>query len=192
MVSYNKLSDQDLSILLAEGDEAAFKEIYNRYKAVLYVHAYNRLRNAEEVHDIIHELFATLWNKKGTLEFKNSLSGYLYTSIRNRILDFISHQKVESAYISGFQDFINRSESTTDHLVRQKDLSTLIEAEISLLPLKMREVFEMSRKQHLSHREIAEELHLSEKTVKKHINNALKILRTRLGVVVYLCFLFNK
>ena len=192
MVAYSKLSDQDLSILLGKGDEAAFKEIYNRYKAVLYVHAYNRLRNSEEVHDMIHELFATLWNKKGTIEFKTSLSAYLYTSVRNRILDFFLHQKVESAYLSGFQSFINRSESTTDHLVRQKDLSNLIEAEISLLPPKMREVFELSRKKHLSHREIAEELGLSEKTVKKHVNNALKILRTKLGVVVYLVLIFSK
>ena len=192
MVTYNKLSDQDLSILLAKGDEAAFKEIYNRYKALLYVHAYNKLRNSEEVHDMIHELFATLWNKRQTIEFNNSLSGYLYASVRNKILDFYLHQKVESAYISGFQEFLTSSESTTDHLVRKKDLSQLIDREISLLPPKMREVFELSRKMYLSHREIAEELGLSEKTVKKHINNALKILRMKFGVVVYLYFLFNK
>ena len=49
---------------------------------------------------------------------------------------------------------------------------------------KMREIFELGRKQCLSHKEIAQELHISEKTVKKQINNALKILRLRLNIII--------
>ena len=66
----------------------------------------------------------------------------------------------------------------------------IIENEIANMPGKMREIFELSRKSHLSHREIAETLGISEKTVKNQVNNALKILRTRLGLLNYLIFLF--
>jgi len=189
MSSYITLSDNDLVAFLKEGDKAAFTEIYNRYKGLLYIHAYNRLRNQQEADDVVHELFTSLWTKRDNLVLKTHLSGYLYQSVRNRILDIISHQRVESDYIVSLQHFINQSEAITDHLVRENELTALIEKEISALTPKMREVFELSRKANLSHREIAQKLELSEMTVKKHVNNALKILRTRLGLVVYLLYI---
>ena len=185
MLVYETLPDQELTALLQQGDQNAFTEIYHRYKGLLYVHAYRRLHNNEEVHDIIHELFTTLWNKRNTINFTGQLSGYLYTSTRNRIIDFLSKQHYQSDYISAFQNFIDQSEAVTDHLVRKKQLAELIEREIALLPHKMQQVFRLSRSQNLSHKEIAEKLKLSELTVKKHVNNALKILRVRLGVLAY-------
>lgn len=189
MIDYSTLCDAELATLLNTGDELAYTAIYNRYKGVLYHHAYHRLRNVEEVNDIIQELFATLWNKRETLIFKSNLSNYLYTSVRNRIIDYIAHQKVASDYVSGFQCFIDNSVATTDHLVREKELARIIEEEVNSLPQKMREVFELSRKHHHSHREIAGQLTLSEKTVKKHVNNALKILRVKLSMVISLLFI---
>ena len=63
-----------------------------------------------------------------------------------------------------------------------------VEAEIAALPPKMREIFELSRKAHLTHRQIAEKLGLSEKTVKKQVNNSLKILRSKLGSALFTAF----
>ncbi|MDR6784421.1 RNA polymerase sigma-70 factor (family 1) [Pedobacter africanus] len=186
MTDYSKLTDLELATLLNESDELAYTEIYNRYKGVLYLHAYSRLKNVEEVNDMIQELFAKLWDKRKTLILKTNLSNYLYTAVRNRVIDFIAHKKIESDYISGFQQFINQGEAVTDHLLREKELSRIIEDEIQSLPSKMRQVFELSRKQNHSHREIAYALTLSEKTVKKHVNNALKILRVKLGSLIVL------
>lgn len=186
MTDYSKLTDLELAALLNESDELAYTEIYNRYKGVLYLHAYSRLKNVEEVNDMIQELFAKLWDKRKTLVLKTNLSNYLYTAVRNRVIDFITHKKIESDYISGFQQFINQGEAATDHMLREKELSRIIEDEIQSLPSKMRQVFELSRKKNHSHREIAYELTLSEKTVKKHVNNALKILRVKLGSLIAL------
>ncbi len=185
------LSDHELVVLLKTGDEAAFTEIYNRYKGILYQHAYKRLHNQEEVDDIIHDLFTTLWIKRESLVFKTNLSGYLYTAVRNRIFDYISHQQIESAYITDLERFIEQGIAITDHRVRLNMLRQVIENEIACLPDKMREIFELSRKSQLSNKEIAKKLNISEKTVKNQVNNALKILRVRLGVLIYLCLLFN-
>jgi len=191
MTARTPLSDNELVDLLKTGDQYAYTEIYNRYKGVLYQHAYKRLPNQGEVDDIIHELFTTLWTKRETIVFKTNLSGYLYTAVRNRILDYISHQQVESAYFANLQQFIDHGAGVTDHRVRSNMLRDLIEKEISSLPAKMREVFELSRKSEFSHQEIADKLDISEKTVKNQIHNALKILRVRLGVFIYLCLLYN-
>jgi len=72
----------------------------------------------------------------------------------------------------------------TDHLIRERILMEIIEEGIAEMPQRMREVFEMSRKQHLSHKEIAEQLNISEDTVRKHIQNGLKILRPKLEIIL--------
>jgi len=61
-------------------------------------------------------------------------------------------------------------------------LADLIEKEIQALPSKMRQIFELSRKQYLSYKEIAEQLEISEHTVKSQVSNALRILKLKLGV----------
>ena len=186
MTDYHNFTDQELAVLLKNGDHSAFTEIYHRYKRLLYTHAYQRLRNEQEVDDIIHELFATLWLKRDHIQFNTNLAGYLYTAVRNRILDYVAHQKIESTYISSFSGFVNQSENFTDFLLREKQLTALIDKEIAALPSKMRAVFELSRKENLSHEEISRRLGISKKTVKSQVNNALKILRTRLSMIAWI------
>lgn len=182
MGSYHTYSDLELMGFISQDDELAFAEIYHRYKGVLFLHAYRMLGDEDEAKDILQELFTVLWTKRNNIILNNSLSSYLYGSVRNRIFDFIAHKKVEKRYITSLTDFLTEGECITDHRVREKELSSLIEKEVSLLPPKMREVFELSRKKNLSYKEIADELHISDKTVKKQVNNALNILRKKLDV----------
>lgn len=179
-------SDHELSELLKKGDANAYTLIYNRYFGQLYLHALKRLQDEDEARDVIHELFATLWSKRETLVVRTSLSAYLYTAIRNRIMDVIAHQQVENRYVVSLQRFIGEGYCVTDHKIRERQLADLIEKSIAQLPPKMREVFELSRKHALSHKEIAQQLNLSEQTVRKQVNNALKILRARLGTMLFL------
>ena len=186
MFSYSALSDIELTELLKNGDAAAYTVIYNRYFDALYIHAYRRLNNKEEAQDIIHELFTQLWTKRTAIDIKSSLASYLYSAVRNKILDLIAHQQVEFKYMSSLQDFMIHGTCITDHRVREKQLAELIEKGIADLPPKMKEVFELSRKEKLSHKEIAEKLNLSEETVKKQVSNALKILRVKLGTMLFI------
>ncbi|WP_316823463.1 RNA polymerase sigma-70 factor [Pedobacter gandavensis] len=186
MLNYETISDNELVELLKSGDRGAFTEIYNRYKWLLHSHAYKWTQDREEAKDVVHELFLALWTKRERLSFPENLSAYLYTAVRNRIFNAISHQKTASKYLNSLQAFIDEEQRATDHLVREKQMTLLIEKEIAALPAKMRAVFELSRKEQLSHKEIAEQLTLSEQTVRKHVQHALKILRLKLGLVVFL------
>lgn len=188
MAAYSEIADVELVALLKQGDKEAYAEIYNRFKGILYIHAYRLLQDKEEAKDTVHEIFARLWTKREQLQLTIGLSAYLYAAVRNRIFDLIARKKVESEYLSSLQAFIRQDDFITDHLVREKELVAMIEREIAALPPKMREVFELSRKANLTHRQIAEQLDISEQTVKKQVNNALKTLRLKLGVFTYLLF----
>ncbi|GAB3917132.1 RNA polymerase sigma factor [Mucilaginibacter boryungensis] len=192
MTDYSTFSDEQLSLLLQKDDYSAFSEIYTRYKGPLYIHAFHRLKDREECKDLIQQLFATLWDNRKTIIFKSYLSGYLYASVRNKVFNVIAHKRVASSYLDSIGQFANSGEYITDQTVRERELSQIIEKEINALPLKMREVFELSRKANLSHKQIAEELNISEKTVRNQVHNAIKILRVKLGILVYVVFIFYR
>lgn len=185
-MSYKSRNDQELADLLKSDDKLAYVEIYNRYHAALYIHAYKRLQLREECKDLVHELFTTLWHKRQEITFKTSLSAYLYTSVRNKIFDLLAKQKLKTSYTQSIQSFAESGVVTTDYLARQNQLTALIDQEIANLPPRTRQIFELSRKRFLSHQEIAKELNLSEQSVKSAVNSALRILRIKFGSMLFL------
>lgn len=192
MDTYSGLDNQQLMDLVRQHDEQAFTEIYNRYKGVLFVHAYRMLENTEEAKDIIQDLFTVLWSRRSEIILTGSLTSYLYAAVKNRILDQMAREKTRDRYIDSLAGFIEEGEYITDHQLRENELNLLIEKEMALLPAKMRRIFEMSRVDHLSHKEIAAEMNISDKTVKKQISNALIILRKKIDVAfAVLMLLFN-
>jgi RNA polymerase sigma-70 factor (ECF subfamily) len=191
MANYDPYTDHELVALLRQGDQLAYTEIFNRYNSLLFIHAFKKFPSSEEVKDIIQEVFTMLWNRRESFVLQTNLAGYLYTCIHHKILDLIAHQKTATKYMDSLQLFLQEENKSADHLVREKQLSAIIEREIAALPPKMREVFELSRKKQLSHKEIAKELSISEETVKSQVKNALKILRFKLNLFTFLLLLIN-
>jgi RNA polymerase sigma-70 factor (family 1) len=193
MIDYKRFNDVELLGMLKASDRRAYTEIYNRYHYLLLNHAYKKLRDEELAKDVIQELFAGLWLRREQEINAANLAGYLYTITRNKILDIFAHQKVRSNYVeSSLQDFArHNSYSNTDHLVREKEFMIYIEREIQALPKKMREIFELSRKGNLTHKEIAEQLDTSEHNVSKQISNAIKILKKKTDIFILIYFLYG-
>lgn len=189
MADYSILSDNELIDLLKESDHVAFTEIYRRYAYLLLVHAYKKLQYEEQAKDVIQDLFTSLWLKRDIVIADGNLAGYLYISMRNKILNLLARQKVESKYIHSLNNYIvTNSNSSTDHLVREKELKAYIHKEIQALPRKMRVVFELSRNEQLNNREIALRLDTTENNVSKQVNRALRILKAKLGVIIlFIC-----
>lgn len=192
MVAYNPLSDNDLLQLLKDSDHSAYNEIYQRYFYLIFTHAYKKLRDEEQAKDIVQDVFATLWFKREFNLPTSNLAGYLYTAVRNKIFDLFAHQQVKSKYIDSLKDYLTtHTIASTDHLIRENQLKAYIEKEIQALPPKMRLIFELSRKQNLSHKEIATQLGTSENNVATQITTALRVLRTKLGIIVAICTFLN-
>ncbi|UKT65018.1 RNA polymerase sigma factor [Pedobacter mucosus] len=189
MSTYRELTDVSLLDLLRKGDRLAYTQVYDRYERLLFMHAYSRLQKKEESRDIVQDIFIVLWNNREKLEITGSFRAYLFTAVRNRIFTLIAKEKLQSEYLSSLENYIKSWNDDTDHNIRYAQLTDIIDQEIARLPNKMREVFELSRHEEMSHREIAEKLEISEQTVKKQVQNALKILKNRLGSAFPLLFL---
>ncbi|SDK18439.1 RNA polymerase sigma-70 factor, ECF subfamily [Pedobacter sp. ok626] len=190
MPLYTSLTDIDLVRLLKLGDQVAFTEIFNRYWDKLYLHALKMLEDEDDAKDLVQELFSSLWTRVAEFELQSSLSGYLYVMVRNKVLNHIRQQKTRNTFQEALTLYIDTHQHSVLEYISENELSLALEVEIQNLPPKMREIFELSRKQDLSHKEIASKLNISDKTVKKQINNALKIIRMKLdntiGLIVVL------
>ncbi|ACT92867.1 RNA polymerase sigma factor [Dyadobacter fermentans] len=173
------LSDRQLLEMFQEGSVAAFEEIHRRYFRRLYAHAFKMLGNAEDAQDVVQEVFISLWAKGAGVRLHTGLAGYLFTSVRNRVLNLIEQKTVYQHHIDGLAAFLRENPAPAGD-PDEEILFSLLEAEIENLPRKMKEVFELRRKGEMSYAEIADQLALSDHTVKKQISNAIKILRDRL------------
>nr|WP_295922295.1 RNA polymerase sigma-70 factor [uncultured Dyadobacter sp.] len=180
MQELGDLSDQQLLNAFQEGSVAAFEEIHRRYFRRLYAHAFKMLGSAEDAQDVVQEVFINLWTKRAVIQLHTGLAGYLFTAVRNRVLNLIEQKKTYQHHLDALAEFLDDSPVPVTEATDQELLFQLFEAEIDHLPRKMKEVFELRRQGELSYAEIAEQLSLSDHTVKKQISNAIKILRERL------------
>lgn len=180
MPKLKHLSDSELILLLDRKDKDAFTEIYERYWDSLLLHARKMLKDDDEIFDVLQQVFTALWMREAELNINTSLASYLYASVRNLILNKIVRSKIHQSYLSSFANFVDGRLSDADFGIREKQLSEKIELEIEKLPAKMREIFLLSRKQNLGYKEISRKLNITDHTVKKQINNALKILKMKL------------
>jgi RNA polymerase sigma-70 factor (ECF subfamily) len=184
MAAYSAYTDQELAALLKEGDGMAYTEIYDRYWPVMFRHSRKMLRDDDEAIDVVQDIFTTLWAKSAETVFTTSIRSFLYSATRNKVIDLINRNKVRTNYLANLQEFYDKGEFLTEDIIREKELINRIEMEVAKLPEKMRKIFELSRKHHLSYKEISEMTNVAEGTVKKQVHNAIKILRLKLHLVL--------
>ncbi len=180
MIDYSAFSDDQLMTLLKDKNQLAFTEVYRRYWHILYLHAYRMLADEEGAKDIIQDLFIALWSKVATIEINSNLKSYLYMMTRNRVINYIRKNKINDDFVLMLAEAMPESDGRLVKQIDDRDLITLIDKEINQLPARMKQVFEMSRKDFLSNKEIAAILGTTEETVKKQISNSLKVIKFKL------------
>jgi len=177
-MDYKSLADVTLFNLLKESDEEAYREIYLRHWKRLLVIARNKLPSTDSPEDIVQDLFVKLWENRHHLFVENP-AAYLTTSLRHVIINVFRSRIVREKYVEHVQAMLP-AEYNTEHQIALNDLMLSVQRQIDELPDKTREIFTLNRLKFMSAREIAAQLHISERTVEYHISYALKALRPQL------------
>ncbi len=87
-MNYSTLDNEQLVQRFQSGDSKAFEEIYDRYWLKLYSLAFTQIGTKEEAEDLIHNLFESLWKKRGELAIRN-LTTYLIASVKYMSVAYI-------------------------------------------------------------------------------------------------------
>ena len=174
------VESEDILTRLKQKDIAAFEKVFHSYYAELCGFAQKYVENKDVAEELVQSMFCSLWEKLDTLDVRTNLKSYLYSGVRNAAFNYFKHQKVVDKHAQHMASFSTIETPVSDRL-EVKELKLKIAAAMDLLPDKCRQVFELSRGEHMKYREIADELGISIKTVEIHMGKALKILRRELG-----------
>ncbi|WP_143828817.1 RNA polymerase sigma-70 factor [Dyadobacter fermentans] len=162
------------------GDSDAFATLYRKYWRRLFDAAYRRIMLREECEELIQEIFTDLWTKRETLLISVTLEAYLFGALRYSIYNMIRSRKIWEAYLEHLLQMPGDAGNDTEDRLHYEELALALENSIQNLPEKLRKVYQLSRKEHLTYKEIAEREQIPVDTVEKQMGRALKILRDNL------------
>ncbi len=163
--------------LIKEGDQLAFKHLFETYFSPLCRFMYVYINKKEVVEELALDIFTYVWENRQTLQIYISFKAYLFQAARNRSLNEL-RKKDQTIPL----DELNTDIADTLLISLEKDeLFVLIQEAIASLPDRCKEVFQLSRDEHLTNKEIAEKLDISVKTVEAQITKALKKIKEFLG-----------
>lgn len=171
-------SDNELVSLIKNDNYAAFNTIYERYGRSLYLFICSKLEGGEISKDVLQELFISLWEKRQSLVLQDSLKAYLFQAARYKIIDIYRKNATYRKHLYQLIEYFDEKPHSVIETVENRSRTRELFEAINQLPDRMKEIFMLSRFEHLSIEQISTHLGLSQQTVKNQISEALKILRT--------------
>jgi RNA polymerase sigma-70 factor (family 1) len=165
---------------IADGDEQAFRDIFDHYKTGIYRFILNMSKSELDAEELTQEVFVKLWTHRESLRTVRNPGGYIYILARNKTINQLEKIANDRRLRQNLWAQLDTLRNSTEDEVQYRESSRAIDAALQELSLQKQRIFHMSRYQGLSHDEIARELQLSRSTVKNNLVETLKWLRHRL------------
>jgi len=189
------LNDTLLAQKISDGCEKAFREIYDRYHIQIFFIAKKYIKDSNLAEDVVQDIFVKLWEKRHSLPQIKSVKGYLFTMVRNHVLNMLRDRKSELISISGVSEQKLPVQNITENELQYKEYERVLKEGMNGLSGRKREVFEMRSIKGLSNSEVAEILQIHIRTVKTHYYNSSRLMRTFLknhaGILTFLIAFIN-
>jgi RNA polymerase sigma-70 factor (ECF subfamily) len=177
----NLLDDNELLIQLQQESPAAFEKLYHRYHRLVFTFSFNLLASRRDAEETVQYVFEALWNQRKSLKIDSSLHAYLFGIARNKVYSLIRHKIRHEAFTKYYLELNHEYDFVTEEAVAYHELKEKLDALLLELPKRRREIFNLSRFNGLSFREISQKLGISENTVDTQIRHALNYLRGKLS-----------
>lgn len=181
-IKITPLNHEEINILffkiVTNEDKGAFKTLFYQFFTPLCVFAHRYVDDWETCQDIVQDVFARVWDKRRSIRIETSPRNFLVTCVRNNCIDYLRREDLQSLWISS--ELKKNSDDTPGDIYSVVELRELLEKALAKLPENVRTTFEKNRFDKKKYSEIADEMHISVKTVESHISKALKLLREEL------------
>ena len=184
------MDKDDLLKGLKKGKVKALELMYKSYWEVLYDDALIRTQNEDVAKDIVQEIFISVWEKRGNLNIKDSIEGYLHQAVKYRVINFFRNELTAGSHYQEMQHH-TIAQPSPDQQLMAKELQGQLNDAIARLPEKMRLIFMLSRTEQKSIDEISVELSLSKQTIKNQLSIATRVLKEKFSYLVFILFIFH-
>lgn len=159
------------------GRKQAITAIYEKFWKELYTVAFRRLRSEEDVEDILQDIFLSLLTGEVALDNDDSIRAFLHLRLKSRVINFHRKQLLHITYEEQQVSKTELADTDSETRLMSRELEGIVQEEINRMPEKMKEIFLLSRNDLLTNEEIANQLNLSNQTVRNQISSAIKRIR---------------
>lgn len=178
---------------LKKGNIESFEIIFKMYQPKLIAFSYRYLKVYEDAEGVVQEVFVELWKNRNKINENLSISSYLFSITKNKIIDYFRKKKRQNLFENYLHHYLKNSIVETKESDNKENFRNLNKI-VKNLPEKRRIVFLLSKKFGLSRKEIADFMEVSENTVKNHLLEAMKtiknLLRKENVFILFLCSSF--
>lgn len=186
---------------MEEESNIEFEDLYKRFYRKSFLFTMSYVHNEMVAEDITSEVLIKLWSELRRVRINNP-DAFLLTLLKNKALDYLKHEAIKEETFSNIKTAhqeeldmrISMLESCDPEEVFTTEIQQIIHTTLAAFPEQTRVIFEMSRFDNKSNKEIAEELGLSVKSIEYHITKVLKALRISLKdyLPIFYFFFFLK
>jgi RNA polymerase sigma-70 factor (ECF subfamily) len=177
-------NDIDLHQRILNGEKSSFKDLFEKYYPDLVRFVYLYVQDRDSAEDIVQEFFVQFWIKRQEKNISKSVKSYLYRSVRNKALNYLRDKKNDIPINSEANLFSSSASKEDDIYFDYEIIRREVKSAIESLPEKCKQIFNLSRNDNLTYKEIAEELNISTKTVESQMSIALNKLRKSLKPIL--------
>lgn len=183
--------ERTLLLQIARGDEAAFRVLFDAYKARFYAVAFKLTRTNSIAEELVQDVFLRIWLSRAQLPSVENPESYFFTILYRQIFKHFKKLALEQKLLKLIAES-PAFQNITDETVLAQESARLINEAVSKLPRQQQLVFKLNKQDGLSRDQIAEMLHLSPNTVRNHLAEAFKFIRAYLqyATVLFLTLSF--
>lgn len=175
------MQDKELFERIAKGDKQAFAIVYNEYYRPLCYYAFRFFQDEEAAEDIVQKTMVKLWVQRKNITNINSISSFLYRTVHNNSINELKHRQVIDKHAENVKSELDIMAYDDVDEEYENRVSKVLRDAIDSLPPKKSEIFKLKYYKGMKHKEIADQLGISYRTVETHIVKGLQKLRETLG-----------
>lgn len=190
MEDLSKIEDKQLVLKLQNNEASAFDSLFYKYSEKLFRFSISLLKNEEDSKEIVQEAFFRIWKKRMEMDSSKSFKSFLFTISYNLIVDQLRLKLKDKEYREFLIRYFESEKLSFKNDIDYEILVSQIRKAVEELPSKRKQIYILSREVGLAHKEIAEKLGISVKTVENQITLALKHLKFCIGKDIFPMLLF--
>jgi len=175
-------TDQYLVTLINQKDESVFTILYQKYWSPLLAFAGNYIDDTDTCKEVVQELFITLHMKRLQLNVSISVSSYLYSSLKNKIFNYLRNQSVYNKHIRGASQarWVSGSDNDVEQIMDLLELHKIIDECLFHMPEKYRDVYVLHKQYGYTLKKTATILQRPVDTVEKQYRRVVQLIRDHL------------
>jgi RNA polymerase sigma-70 factor (ECF subfamily) len=174
--------ERDWASRIRSGDPSALESVFRAYHVELSDFVYGYVRSRDVTNDLVHDVFAKLWEGREQRPVRGNLRSYLYAAARNHAISHLRHALVERRWRERMvraEAAVPRSEADAQRHLENEELARAVERVLDELPERCRLALRLRWQRQMSYAEVAEAMGISVKTVEAYVTRGVTALRHR-------------